>query len=200
MPPGTLVVLPSDLGICNLVVPWHWAFCMPSWLFFKSVYLKTKTENQSNLTQPQAIISSELMVWYSFNKYLLSTCIMPDTILGTGVHQCTKRENLWWLVRRRHTMNELVHLYNVWRWYLIWDEIKQMEVRETNSNTITVVAVVSRFSCVQLFTTPWTVACHTPLFMGSSQFKGIFPTHISCVSCLAGGFFFKPSSHQESPQ
>ena len=109
------------------------------------------------------------MVWYSFNKYLLSTYIIPDTILGTGVHHCTKRENLWWLVRRRHTMNELVLLCNVWRWCLIWGEIKQMEVRETNSNTVTMVAVVSHYSCVQLFATPWTVACHAPLFMGFSQ-------------------------------
>ena len=56
-------------------------------------------------------------------------------------------------------------------------------------------------SHVQLFTTPWTIACQTPLFMGFSRqeywsglpfphsfpFPGIKPAYPT----LAGGFFIK---------
>ena len=55
-------------------------------------------------------------------------------------------------------------------------------------------------SHVQLFVTPWTVACQTPLFMGFSRQEysggshslvwGIFPTKGRIlVSCPASGFF-----------
>ena len=51
--------------------------------------------------------------------------------------------------------------------------------------------------------TPWTVACQAPLSMGFwtrilewvaiSSFKGSSQpqdgTHVSCISCIAGGFF-----------
>ena len=63
--------------------------------------------------------------------------------------------------------------------------------------------VLSRFSCVQLFATLWTIACQAPLSMGFSRQEylsglpclppedlpnpGIEPT--SHVSTLAGGFF-----------
>ena len=66
-------------------------------------------------------------------------------------------------------------------------------------------AVLSRFNCVQLCTTLWTVACQAPLFMGFSrqEYWGGFPfpppgnlprmegnrTHISCLPPLVGRFF-----------
>ena len=63
--------------------------------------------------------------------------------------------------------------------------------------------VLSHFSFVQLFATSWTAAHQAPLSMGFSRqeywngfhalLQGIFPTqgstHVSCVSCIAGGFF-----------
>ena len=74
------------------------------------------------------------------------------------------------------------------------------------------VFVLSCFSCVWLFATPWTVACQAPLSVGFSwqeYWSGLaFPppghlthltlghltrprdlTHSSCVSCIAGRFF-----------
>ena len=57
-------------------------------------------------------------------------------------------------------------------------------------------------SCVQLFETPWTVACQAPLSMGFSRqeyWSGLSSfsrssqprdwTHLSCGSCMAGKFF-----------
>ena len=72
--------------------------------------------------------------------------------------------------------------------------------------------VFSRFSCVLLFVTPWTVACQAPLSMGFSQQEywsglpfpspgdlpdpGIKPVS-PLSSALAGGFF--TLNHQGSP-
>ena len=63
--------------------------------------------------------------------------------------------------------------------------------------------LLSHFTCVRLFVTPWTVSCQAPLSMGSSRQEywsglpcppprdlpdpGIEP--VSHVSCIAGGFF-----------
>ena len=82
-----------------------------------------------------------------------------------------------------------------------------------------VCAVLSSFSCVRLFATPWTVAHQTPLSMGSSRqecwsvlpfpFPGDLPnpgikpmSHVSHT--LAGGFFSteppgKPMSRIRDP-
>ena len=62
--------------------------------------------------------------------------------------------------------------------------------------------VLSRFSCIQLFATPWTVAFQAPLSMGFSRqytgvdchflLQGIVPTQGSNLFmsfALAGGFF-----------
>ena len=58
------------------------------------------------------------------------------------------------------------------------------------------VHVLSHFSCVRLFVTPWTVASQAPLSMGFSRqetgvgchalLQGIFPTQgsNSCLLCL----------------
>ena len=64
---------------------------------------------------------------------------------------------------------------------------------------------VCMFSCVWLLVILWTVACQAPLSMGFSKQEywsgltssppgdlpdpGIKPTHISCISCIAGRFF-----------
>ena len=69
------------------------------------------------------------------------------------------------------------------------------------------------FSRVWLFATPWTVASQAPLFMGflgQEYWSGwpfhppgnlpdpnIEPTSISCVSCIAGGFFTAEPSGKE---
>ena len=64
-------------------------------------------------------------------------------------------------------------------------------------------ACVQLLSRVQLFATPWTAACQTPLSMGfPSKNTGVSihfllqgstrprdGTHVSCISCIAGGFF-----------
>ena len=65
-------------------------------------------------------------------------------------------------------------------------------------------AAALSLSHVRLFVTLWTIACQTPLFMGFfqarilecvtiSSSRGSFQTknraHVSCVSCIAGGFF-----------
>ena len=63
-------------------------------------------------------------------------------------------------------------------------------------------AVLSCFSLVPLFVTPWTTACQAPLSwdtpdrntaVGCHALQGIFPTQGSnlrlLVSCFAGGFF-----------
>ena len=62
------------------------------------------------------------------------------------------------------------------------------------------VAVVSRYSCVQLFTThgqwPATLLCSWDFPSKNTGvgyhvlLKGVFLTHISYVSRIAGGFFF----------
>ena len=52
--------------------------------------------------------------------------------------------------------------------------------------------LLSRFSCVQLFATLWTVACQAPLSMGFSRqvgchvlLQGIFLTQDpTCISCI----------------
>ena len=61
--------------------------------------------------------------------------------------------------------------------------------------------MLSHFSCVRLFATPWTVARQAPLFMGIFQARipewvampfsrGSFqPRDPTQVSCIAGGFF-----------
>ena len=61
------------------------------------------------------------------------------------------------------------------------------------------VLVLSCFSHVRLFATPWTVACQAPLSMEFSRQEywsglpcpppGIFLTHITCSFCIAGRFF-----------
>ena len=59
--------------------------------------------------------------------------------------------------------------------------------------------VLSHFSHVRLFETPWTAASQTPLSMGVSRQEGwsglpcpppgdLHPTHIFCDSCIAGRF------------
>ena len=76
---------------------------------------------------------------------------------------------------------------------------------ETDSNTIMCCAAVfSHFSHIRLFATLWTVAHHAPLFTGffRQEYWSGLPFHspedlpdpgfelaISCVSCIAGGFF-----------
>ena len=76
---------------------------------------------------------------------------------------------------------------------------------ETDSNTIMCCAAVfSHFSHIQLFATLWTVAHHAPLFTGffrQEYWSGLpfrspedlpdlgFELAISCVSCIACGFF-----------
>ena len=72
------------------------------------------------------------------------------------------------------------------------------------SSHVVPVAMFSHFSQVQLFGTPWTIACQTPLSMGFLQARILewvtMPssrrssqpgdrTPISCVSCIASGFF-----------
>ena len=65
--------------------------------------------------------------------------------------------------------------------------------------------VLSHFSHAQHFVTLWAVALQAPLFMGFSRQEywtgltcpppgdcpdpRIKPTHVSCISCTAGGFF-----------
>ena len=62
-------------------------------------------------------------------------------------------------------------------------------------------AVLCSLSGIQLFVTPWTVACQAPLFMGILQTRILEwvaippsreasqPRDQSQVSCMAGGFF-----------
>ena len=68
--------------------------------------------------------------------------------------------------------------------------------------------VLSRFSCVQLFETPWTIACQAPLSMGLSRqefWSGLsFPPpwylpypgieHVSPMSAALTGEFFTTSA------
>ena len=56
--------------------------------------------------------------------------------------------------------------------------------------------MLSRFSCVWLFATPWTVACQAPLWDSSGKNTAISFFRISSrlrdqthVSCIAGGFY-----------
>ena len=63
--------------------------------------------------------------------------------------------------------------------------------------------MLSRFSCIQLFVTPWSVAYQAPMSMEFSRQKywsglplpypGIFPTRVFCIEpmspALAGIFF-----------
>ena len=73
-----------------------------------------------------------------------------------------------------------------------------------NQNGGVVLWVLSGFSNVQFFVAPWTVACQSPLSMGILQARILEwvathssrgssqprdRTHISCDSCIAGGFF-----------
>ena len=72
-------------------------------------------------------------------------------------------------------------------------------------------ACVQLLSCVQLFAAPGTAACQAPLSMGfPSKNMGVSShfllqgstqprdgTHVSCVSCIAGGFF--TAEHWGSP-
>ena len=62
------------------------------------------------------------------------------------------------------------------------------------------VCVLSHFSCVRLFSTPWTVAHQAPLSLGFSRqywsglpysfSRGVSqPRNRTHVSCIAGGFF-----------
>ena len=73
--------------------------------------------------------------------------------------------------------------------------------------------LLSRFSSVWLFATPWTVACQAPLSIGFSRqeyWSGLpcpppgdlpDPRDRTCVSCTAGGFFTtEPSRKPESPR
>ena len=48
---------------------------------------------------------------------------------------------------------------------------------------------VKSLSCVQLFFTPWTVACKAPLFMGFSRQEYWSGLPMPSPSALAGGFF-----------
>ena len=73
------------------------------------------------------------------------------------------------------------------------------------------IGVLSRFSHVQLFATPWTVARQAPLSMGFSRqecWSGLPcppPGHLpdpgdkTCVSCIAGSFFTTEPSHTSRP-
>ena len=66
------------------------------------------------------------------------------------------------------------------------------------------------FSCVQLFETPWTTACHTPLYMGFSRqeywkrsllLQEIFPTqgtNLYLTSPALAGWFFTTSATWEA--
>ena len=87
----------------------------------------------------------------------------------------------------------------------------------TASSPLIMPALLSRFSHVQLFATPWNVAQQVPLSMGFSRqeyWSGVampssrassWPrdwTYISCNSCIADGVFYgwatgeTPSTHQ----
>ena len=69
---------------------------------------------------------------------------------------------------------------------------------------------VGPFSCVQLFETPWTTACHTPLYMGFSRqeywkrsllLQEIFPTqgtNLYLTSPALAGWFFTTSATWEA--
>ena len=74
---------------------------------------------------------------------------------------------------------------------------KSMNLRiSSNHYRMPHACMLSRFSCIQLFETLWTVACQAPLSMGFSRqeywmgchslLQGIFPTQGSnlCILCL----------------
>ena len=97
-------------------------------------------------------------------------------------------------------------LYIDWRFFPIIHSINTWKMQKMMKKVKIIgccAVVFSRFSCVQLFETPWTAAHQAPLSMtfsrqeywsgfpcpspGHLPHPGIKPT--SCISCLASRFF-----------
>ena len=74
-----------------------------------------------------------------------------------------------------------------------WEERYREIVSKIHTHTHTCVCVLSCFSCVQLFVTPWTVAHQAPLSLGFSKQE-----HWSGLSCPPPGDLPDPGTEPAS--
>ena len=131
-------------------------------------------------------------------------CIWESPVLGGRLHSTDV--NLAIFVNNSSAifnLHFLIHLHGDGRVGEIFSLLTCMRQTRWNVSFVTF-GQMCVLSCVQLFVTPWIVACQAPLSMGFSRQEywselpfpfsgdlpnwGVEPT-FSFISCIAGGFF-----------
>ena len=113
--------------------------------------------------------------------------------------------NLCWICSLDFSFYLIYFVNTNFFWDVFLNYLSNVE-KLPNSSSINTVCMLSPFSCVWPFSTPWTVACQAPLSLDSlgkntgvgchALLQGVFPTQefnrylfMSVSGILAGGFF-----------